>query len=121
MAERITAGTWVEIQRVVLRPDERAPNIPEDTRAVPLEMRVKGFLAAAAAVGEEAEIITPAGRCLGGILTEVNPAYAHGFGSPIPELSTIGQEVRAILRQRGPKVPLPPKATQEGAGEIETG
>ena len=32
---------------------------------------------------------------------EVNPAYTHLFGAPIPELSTIGGEVRAILRERG--------------------
>ena len=100
MAERINAGTWVEIHRIVLAPGERAPQIPDDTKAVPLEMRVKGFLVEAAALGEEAIILTPAGRRLRGPLTEVNPAYTHGFGAPIPELSAIGQEVRAILRER---------------------
>ena len=99
-ADQIIAGTWVEIHRVVLDPNERAPQIPEDTKAVPLEMRVKGFLAAAAAVGHEAEIITAAGRRVRGTLTEVNPPYTHGFGAPIPELSTIGQELRAILRAK---------------------
>ena len=82
---------------MLLRPGERAPQIPDDTKAVPLEMRVKGFLAAPAALGEEAEIITPAGRRLRGALNEVNPPYTHGFGPPIPELSSIGQEVRALL------------------------
>jgi hypothetical protein len=100
VAERIAAGSWVEIQRVVLRPGERAPHIPEDTRDVPLEMRVKGFLAESAALGEEAEIVTPAGRRLRGTLTEANPAYTHGFGPPIPELSTIGREVRDLLARR---------------------
>jgi hypothetical protein len=98
--ERIAAGTWVEIHRVVLGPGERAPQIPEDTKAVPLEMRVKGFLAAAAALGDEVEIITAAGRRVCGTLTEVNPPYTHGFGPPIPELSSIGQELRAILRKQ---------------------
>lgn len=97
VAERIAAGRWVEIHRVVLRPGERAPHIPDDTRGVPLEMRVKGFLAEPAAPGEEAEIVTPAGRRLHGTLTDVNPAYTHGFGAPIPELSTIGREVRGLL------------------------
>ncbi len=101
MAERIPPGTWVELYRIVLPPGERAPQIPEDTKSVPLEMRVKGFLAAAAVLGDEAEIITPAGRRVRGTLTEVNPPYSHGFGPPIPELSTIGQEARAILRTRG--------------------
>ena len=100
MAERLDPGTWVEIHCVVLRPDERAAHIPDDTQAVPLEMRVKGFLAHAAARGDDAEIVTPAGRRLRGTLVDVNPAYSHGFGPPIPELSPIGQEVRAILRAR---------------------
>jgi hypothetical protein len=101
MAELIAQGTWVEIHRIVLPAGERAPQTPPDTQRVPLEMRVKGFLAAPAVHGEEAEIVTPAGRCLRGTLVEVNPAYTHGFGAPIPELSAIGGEVRAILRGRG--------------------
>jgi hypothetical protein len=101
MAEGIAKGTWVEIYRIVLPAGERAPQVPEDTQHVPLEMRVKGFLAAPAALGEEAEIVTPAGRCLRGTLVEVNPVYTNGFGSPIPKLSASGSEVRTILRKRG--------------------
>jgi hypothetical protein len=101
MAEPVAKGTWVEIHRVVLPPGERAPQVPEETRRVPLEMRVKGFLVAPVALGEEAEIVTPTGRRLHGTLAEANPAYAHGFGSPIPELSAIGEEVRSLLQQRG--------------------
>ena len=100
MAEMIPKGTWVEVHRIVLRPQERAPQVPADTRKLPLEMRVKGFLAGAASLGEEAEIVTPAGRRLRGILAEANPAYTHGFGPPIPELSSIGDQVRAMLRDR---------------------
>lgn len=99
MTERIAQGTWVEIHRIVLTPGERAPQVPVDTQSVPLEMRVKGFLSGPAVLGEEAEIETPAGRRLRGTLVEVNPAYTHGFGPPIPELSIIGLEVRAILRE----------------------
>ncbi len=98
MAEPIAMGTWVEIHRVVLGPAERAPQVPDDTKAVPLEMRVKGFLLEPGMLGEEVTIVTPAGRHLRGTLTEVNPAYTHSFGAPIPELSTIGEEIRAILR-----------------------
>ena len=101
MAELVAAGSWVEIAAIVLEPNERAPHIPDDTRQVPLEMRVKGFLAAPAALGDEAEIVTAAGRKLSGILTAINPAYAHGFGAPIPALSVIGGQVRALLRARG--------------------
>ncbi len=101
MTEPIAQGTWVEIHRIVLPAGERAPQVPEDTRRVPLEMRVKGFLAAPAELGGEAEILTPADRRLKGRLIEVNPAYTHGFGPPIPELLPIGEEARAILRNRG--------------------
>jgi len=101
MVEQIAEGTWVEIHRTLLTPSERAPQLPPDTAQHPLEMRVKGFLAKPAVPGQEAKIITPSGRQLRGTLTEVNPAYSHGFGPPIPELSTIGQEVRTILRKRG--------------------
>jgi hypothetical protein len=100
MAERIGKGTWVEIHRIVLAAGERAPQVPDDTRQAALEMRVKGTLLAPAAMGEEAEILTAAGRTLRGTITDSNPAYTHGFGAPIAELSAIGPEVRALLRER---------------------
>lgn len=101
MAEQVEQGAWVEIYCIVLTADERAPHLPEDTKQVPLEMRVKGFLAIDAVVGEEADIVTPAGRRFRGVLSEVNPPYSHSFGPPIAELLTIGNEVRSLLRQRG--------------------
>jgi len=101
MTEAVDRGTWVEIHGIILPPGERAAQVPDDTRKVPLEMRAKGFLAAPAVMGEEAEILTAAGRCLRGKLAVVNPAYSHGFGSPIPELTVIGNEVRNMLRRRG--------------------
>ena len=99
MAEHIEKGTWVQIHRIVLREGQRAPQVPVETQQVPLEMRVKGFLTEPATLGEEVEIVTPSGRRLGGVLTDVNPGYTHSFGSPIPELLRIGREVRAILRE----------------------
>lgn len=101
MAELMAKGTRVEIHRVVLRPEERSPHIPEETRRVPFEMKVKGVLVEPAALGDEVEILTPAGRRLRGTLAAVNPPYSHGFGPPIPELSAIGPEVKEILRVRG--------------------
>ena len=98
--ERAVKNTWVEISGVVLQKDGRAPNLPDDTKQVPLEMRVKGFLLHDAEIGAEAEIITPSGRTVRGMLTGINPAYTHMFGSPIPELSPIAREIRAILRER---------------------
>jgi len=98
--ERALKNTWVEIGGVELQKDERAPNLPDDTKQVPLEMRVKGFLLHDADKGEEAEIITPSGRTVRGMLTGINPEYSHMFGSPVPELSPIAGEIRAILRER---------------------
>jgi hypothetical protein len=91
-------NVWVEIRRIVLEPGQRARHVPADTREVPLEMKVKGFLSHDARIGDEVEITTPAGRRVRGLLTAVNPAYGHGFGPPIAELSTIGSELRAILK-----------------------
>jgi hypothetical protein len=86
---------------MVLAPGERAPQTPDDTRQTPLELKVKGFLIDAAAIGETVDIITPAGRTLSGTLIAINPAYTHTFGAPLPELSYIGGEVRAMLKDRG--------------------
>jgi len=105
MTERVKQSvkkdTWVEIYQVVLAAGERAPQVPDDTRKVPLEMRARGWLVEPANLNEAAEIKTPAGRHLWGTLIEINPAYTHGFGPPIPELTHIGSEVRALLRDKG--------------------
>lgn len=63
-------------------------------------MKVKGFLVHDASLGQQVEILTPAGRPLKGTLTAINPAYTHTFGTPIAELSAIGSEVRVILNKR---------------------
>ncbi|HVO92650.1 MAG TPA: 2-amino-4-oxopentanoate thiolase subunit OrtA [Terriglobales bacterium] len=101
MTALVNAGSWVEIHSVVLPASQRAPQIPEDTKHVPLELRVKGFLIAEAKVGDPVEIVTISGRRLRGTLAKINPSYAHGFGAPIAELLTIGGEVRALLRAAG--------------------
>ncbi len=100
LAELIEQGTWVEIRRVVLAAGERAPQVPEDTARLPLEMRVRGFLLNPATIGDEAEVRTSSGRSLRGVLCEANPAYTHGFGPPIAELSGIRAELRAVLREQ---------------------
>jgi len=102
MTERAAEGTWVEVRWIVLPAGERAAAVPEDTQRVPLEAKARGFLAHPASVGEEAEIRTAAGRRLRGTLTEIEPAYRHGFGVHSPELASIGAEVRALIEARGP-------------------
>ena len=101
MTEPVDKGVWVELYDIVLPAGQRAPQVPEDTQRVPLEMRVKGFLLEPARFGGEAEVVTAAGRRVRGRLGDVNPAYDHSFGQPIAELSPIGSELRTILRERG--------------------
>ena len=98
---RVATGTWVEIHSIVLPAGRRAPQVPDDTQAVPLEMRVKGHLVGPADPGGEAEVVTRAGRRLRGTLEAVEPGYEHGFGPPVPELMAIGDELRALLATTG--------------------
>jgi len=98
MEETVRAGSWVQIYQIVLPGEERAPQVPDDTKKVPLELKVKGFLLSDAILGGEAEIKTAAGRRLGGKLIEINPSYEHKFGKVIPELLRIGPEIRKIIR-----------------------
>lgn len=91
-------GDWVRIHSVILTPEERASAIPQETRAVPLEMRVKGWLVTAgASIGDAVEIRTTLGRRYHGTLEAVNPPYGHDFAAAIPELLRAGEELRAML------------------------
>ena len=99
MSRRVAAGRLVDIGIVVLQAGERAPQVPEDTAAVDLEMKVRGRLTAEAEIGAPAEIETPTGRRIGGTLLTADPEYTHRFGAPIPELTPIGGELRRLLRE----------------------
>jgi hypothetical protein len=90
---KIAKGTWVEIEQVVLKPEERAPTLPEDTKQTPYLLHVSGFLQAETEMGQEATIRTIIGRELSGTLITSLPSYNHSFGTTIPELLTIGTEV----------------------------
>ncbi|WP_168581563.1 2-amino-4-oxopentanoate thiolase subunit OrtA [Gephyromycinifex aptenodytis] len=87
----VAAGTWVEIQKVLLQPQERASNVPDDTRATPFVMRVRGFLDADGIVGEQVSVTSLIGRVHEGILIDASPAYEHSFGPVVPELLHIGR------------------------------
>ncbi|MCL1982970.1 MAG: 2-amino-4-oxopentanoate thiolase subunit OrtA [Clostridiales bacterium] len=93
----VKKGEWVRIHKIILKPEERAPQVPEDTKKVPLEMWVKGFLDADAEIGSEVSITTVTGRKETGELTEVNPCYDHSFGKFIPEFLAIDKQVRGML------------------------
>jgi hypothetical protein len=87
---KISQGTWVEIEYIVLTPEQRVQTLPEETRSVPYVLRVSGFLQQDAEIGDEVLVKTIIGRTLAGQLKTVNPSYRHSFGDTIPELITIG-------------------------------
>lgn len=98
--EKAEKGDWVKIHSVVLKPGQRAPKLPEETLAVPLEMWVKGFLQEeSASLGDEVTVRTMTGRVVKGRLEEVRPAFRHSFGSFMPVLQDIGIELRALMEK----------------------
>lgn len=92
-------GDWVQIHQIVLKAEERTAKIPEETKKVPLEMWVKGYLKEDANIGDIVEVTTLTKRNVKGELVEVNPKYKYGFGEEfVPELIKIGEMVKEIVR-----------------------
>ena len=95
-------GDWVRIHKIILNVGERAPNIPEDTQQVPLEMWDKGFLVTENAnIGDQVVIETYIGRKVEGELIEINPYWSHNFGKVIPEILYIGRQAKDLLVEAG--------------------
>ncbi|RDY28220.1 2-amino-4-ketopentanoate thiolase [Romboutsia weinsteinii] len=91
------SGDWVIVHTTVLKAEERAPQVPDDTKKVPLELWVKGFIQNDANIGDLVNIKTITGRKVSGNLLEVNPYYTHDYGKCIPELLQIGICAKEIL------------------------
>jgi hypothetical protein len=91
------AGDWVQIHQIVLKPEERAPQVPEDTKKVPLELWVKGTALHDAKIGSTIEIETITGRKVAGELIAVNPRYKHDYGNFVPELLKVDKQLKEIL------------------------
>ncbi len=91
-------GEWVRVHGIVLTSEQRAPQIPDDTKAVPLEIWTKGFLQESEAqLGDTVTVKTLTGRIAQGELVELLPTYSHSFGNCVPELLQIGLQLREIL------------------------
>lgn len=90
-------GDWVQIHQIVLKPEERAEHLPEDTKKVPLELWVKGFAQYEAKIGEQIEIKTVTGRIVKGELFAINPRYIHDFGNYVPELTKVDMQLKDEL------------------------
>ncbi|MGK0466374.1 2-amino-4-oxopentanoate thiolase subunit OrtA [Clostridium sp.] len=93
-------GDWVQINNIVLKSEQRTAKIPEETRKVPLELWVKGFLNEDAKIGDIVSITTVTGRMDTGILEEINPKFTYGFGEEfVPELLQIDIQLKNILQE----------------------
>lgn len=90
-------GDWVTIQCTILTPDERAPQVPEDTAKTPLCQWVKGRLLADANMGDTATVKTRTGRKVEGKVVEINPAYQHSFGAYIPQLQQVQDSIKNAM------------------------
>lgn len=90
-------GEWVLIHNIILAPSERAPQVPDDTKEVPLELWVRGYLTHDAALNDEVEIETTTGRLVKGKMIEIHPSYNHNFGKHVPEALAIGRQLKAYL------------------------
>jgi hypothetical protein len=102
-ANPVPAGSWVEIQQVVLRAGERAPNVPPDTAEVDFVARIRGFLTSSASIGDNATVRTLVGREVSGVLTVVNPRNPADYGNPVPDLLELGSRARQALEALEPR------------------
>ena len=98
-AGRCKPGDWVEIERVLLEPADRSPNLPPETADKPLMVWMKGFARADAVLGDEVSVETMTGRVVIGRLSAINPGYHHTFGEPVPELTSVGRDLRRRLAE----------------------
>ena len=95
----IKKGTWVEIEEIVLTPEDRAKNIPEETRITPLKCWIRGNCIRDCELGETVEIETNVGRIVKGILVDVEPGYYHTYGKYVSEIGNVGKQARKIIGQ----------------------
>ncbi|MDR1558574.1 MAG: 2-amino-4-ketopentanoate thiolase [Clostridiales bacterium] len=93
----IKKGEWVSIKKTLLEPEERTGRLPEETKATPFTLWVKGRLTEDAELGGEASVITRTGRLESGLLEEANPMYQLDYGFFLDELLRIGDQARNIL------------------------
>ena len=93
----IKKDSWVLIKKTVLEKKDRADNLPDDTKSKDLILWVKGYLLEDTNIDEDAKVRTITGRIEEGKLVEENPNYNINYGSFVPELLTIGEQVKDIL------------------------
>ena len=92
-------GTYIEIEKTILTPEERTAQIPEDTKKVPFKLWVKGFALAEGDIGDTVSVKTITGRCVSGKVTCIAPHYRHSYGESMPEIMMIGKALRNLLEE----------------------
>lgn len=97
----IKKGSWVKIEKILLKPEQRASHLPEETRKVPYILHICGYLLKDAEIGQEVKIKTKICRIHKGKLIEVNPTFKHNFGEVVPELIDINVSIRDELHKLG--------------------
>lgn len=93
----IKKGTWVEIEEVVLTPEERSNSIPEETKKTPLMVWIRGNCLSDCNIGDIVKVKTLTGRILQGKVVEEKPGYDYGFGKYVEEIAFIGKQAREML------------------------
>lgn len=93
----IKKGEWVLIEKILLTPEERAPQVPDDTKKTPLRAWIRGHLDKDAELGDNVSITTRTGRTEEGVLLEVDPQYELNYGDFVPELLKVNEQVREVL------------------------
>ncbi len=93
----VKKGEWVEISQTVLEPSQRAPQVPSDTKEVPLKMWVKGYLLEDSELNSICKVETVTGRIVEGTLVCAEPKYTHNFGSYVDELNKVTLSAKKIL------------------------
>ncbi|MDR3215229.1 MAG: 2-amino-4-ketopentanoate thiolase [Bacilli bacterium] len=90
----IKKGSFVRIEKTILKAAERTAKIPDDTKATDFKMWTKGLLLEDCELNKIAKIKTMADRLDEGILVEVNPMYELNYGEFLPELIAIDMELK---------------------------
>lgn len=93
----IKKNTWVQIEKIILNPSNRAASVPSDTKMTPLIMWVKGFLKSNAELGDIVKIKTKTGRIEKGKIVQVHPSFNHSFGNYVEEFERVDRIIQDTL------------------------
>ena len=93
----IKKGTWIEIEEIVLMPEDRAVSIPDETKKTPLKSWIRGRCLSDCELGNEVQVETNIGRIAKGKIVDIEPGYYHTYGNYVEEISNIGKQAREII------------------------